>query len=446
MAEEEKAATPTAQTASPAKGYAHAWRALRHRNFRLFVAGQSISMIGAWMTRVAMAWLVYRLTQSSWMLGAIGFASQIPMFLLAPVAGAAIDRIDRRKLLTWTQVLLMAHSLLLAVLTLSHTITIPWIFALSVVQGLVNTFDMPARQSFTVRMVGSRDDLSNAIAITSSIMNSARLIGPSLAGILIAATSEGWCFLVDGISYGAVVTSLLMMRMSAQEFMPAKAGMATQIREGWTYVCTSLPIRDILLLFGVICLLGWPFTVLMPIFAAQVLHGGPNTLGFLLSALGLGALVSAVTMAMRRSVRGLAGQIPVVAILFGCGLIGFGFSRWLWLSLLLLLVCGYGLLRGNNATNTILQTLVDEQMRGRVMSYYTFALEGLAPWGSLIAGGMAHALGAPRAVMISGVACILGGIWFWFRLDTVRAAMRPMYEKLGILPERGLVRADSSRQ
>jgi MFS family permease len=422
------------------KGFSHAWRALRHRNFRLFVSGQVVSMIGTWMTRIALAWLVYRLTKSPWMLGSIGFANQIPSFLLAPVAGVVVDRMDRRRLLTLAQALLMVHSLTLAALTLSHHITIPLLFVLSTFQGIVNALEMPTRQSFTVQMVGNqRLDLSNAIAINSSMMNSTRLIGPALAGMLISATSEGWCFLVDGVSFIAVIASLLMMRMSPAEAVPAKAGVLTQMREGWNYVSNSFPIRSMLMLFAVTCFIGWPFTILMPIFAAQVLHGGPHTLGFLMGALGIGAFISAVGLILRRSVRGLLSHIPQAALLFGVGLILFGFSHWFWLSFFLLLLCGYGMLRGNNATNTIMQTIVDEDMRGRVMSYYTMGLEGLAPWGSLLAGAMARSVGATHAVMISGSIVILAALWFWLRLPSIRTAIRPIYEELGIRPKEILI-------
>jgi MFS family permease len=435
MANEVQEAAITEIPGSELQGYSHAWRALRFRNFRLFVSGQAISLIGTWMTRIAIAWLVYRLTKSPWMLGAVGFANQIPMFLLAPVAGVVIDRVDRHRLLTWTQVLLMIHALLLAGLTLGHLISMPMLFALSAVQGLINTFDMPTRQSFFVQMVEGRDDLSNAIAINSSMFNAARLVGPSIAGLLIAATSEGWCFLVDGISYAAVIASLLMIRIDRAGLTPAKDGVVTQLREGWRYVSHSIPIRSILAMFIVVCLMGWPFTVLMPIFAAQVLHGGAHTLGFLMGALGLGALIASIHLAMRRSVRGLAGKLPVAALIMGGALICFGFSHWLSLSLVLMLAAGFGLLLCTISANTILQTLVHEEMRGRVVSYYTMVLEGMAPWGSLIAGAMASKIGASRAVMVSGVACILGGLWFWSRLSGIRAAMRPMYEHLGIVPK-----------
>ncbi len=423
----------------PASDFSHAWRALRHRNFRLFFTGQSISLIGTWMTRVATSWLVYRLTKSSLLLGTVGFAGQIPTFLLAPLAGVIVDRIDRRKVLVWTQVLAMVQSLLLAWLTLAHRITISEILALSAVQGVINAFDMPGRQSFMVKMVENREDLSNAIAINSSMVNTARLIGPSLAGLLIAATNEGWCFLVDGISYIAVVASLLMMRVPYTREGRHEASMFEQLREGWTYVSNFTPIRTILLMFALLSLMGWPFMVLMPVFAAQVLHGGPHTLGFLMGAVGVGSLISALSLAVRRSVRGLTKMIPIAAAVFGAGLICFGLSTSLWISLPLMLVTGFGMIQGLTISNTIIQTLVDEKMRGRVMSYYTMAFVGMAPWGSLLAGTMAHAIGAPRTVIVSGTVCILGAIWFWSRLPAIRKDMRPIYERLGIVPQRNLV-------
>ncbi len=420
------------------RDFSHAWRALRHRNFRLFFGGQSISLIGTWMTRVATSWLVYRLTRSALLLGAVGFAGQIPTFLFAPFAGVLVDRIDRRKVLLWTQALAMVQSLALAWLTLSHHITIGEILALSVMQGFINAFDMPGRQSFMVKMVGDRADLSNAIAINSSMVNTARLIGPALAGLLIAATSEGWCFLVDGVSYIAVIASLAAMRLPFEEPRAAAASMVSQLREGWTYAAGFRPIRTILSLFALLSLMGWPFMVLMPIFAAQVLHGGPHTLGFLMGAVGVGSLVSALAMVARRSVRGLTKMIPIAALAFGLGLIAFGLSRSFWLSMAMMLLTGFGMMQGLTASNTIIQTLVDEKMRGRVMSYYTMAFVGMAPFGSLLAGTLAHIIGAPRTVVVSGAACILGAAWFWLQLPAVRREMRPVYERLGIIPQPNL--------
>lgn len=426
------------------RDYSHAWRALRHRNFRLFFAGQSISLIGTWMTRVATSWLVYRLTHSALLLGTVGFAGQIPTFLFAPLAGVVVDRIDRRQVLLWTQALAMLQSLALAALTLSHRITIGEVLALSVFQGLINAFDMPGRQSFLIKMVDDRADLSNAIAINSSMVNAARLVGPSLAGLLIAATSEGWCFLADGVSYIAVLVSLFAMHVTRDAAPRHHASAFVQLREGWTYVYGFAPIRIILSLFALLSLMGWPFMVLMPVFAAQVLHGGPHTLGFLMGAVGVGSLISALAMVVRRSVRGLARMIPIAAVAFGVGLIGFGMSRWLALSLPLMLVVGFGMMQGLTASNTIIQTIVDEKMRGRVMSYYTMAFVGMAPFGSLLSGALAHAIGVQRTVIVSGVACILGALWFWSRLPLLRREMHPIYQRLGIVPQTPVVAVDPS--
>jgi MFS family permease len=439
MTPDQNSAQPEQLSSPVPRDYSHAWRALRHRNFRLFFGGQSISLIGTWMTRIATSWLIYRLTKSALLLGTVGFAGQIPTFLLAPLAGVIVDRIDRRKVLVWTQTLAMVQSLALAWLTLSHRINVAEILALSAMQGVINAFDMPGRQSFMVKMVEDRADLSNAIAINSSMVNTARLIGPSLAGLLIAATNEGWCFLVDGVSYIAVIASLLMMRIPPDDLQRATTSMISQLKEGWTYVTGSVPIRSILGLFALLSLMGWPFMVLMPVFAGQILHGGAHTLGFLMGAVGVGSLISALSMVMRRSVRGLSKMIPIAASVFGIGLICFGFSRVLWLSMLMMLVTGFGMMQGLTGSNTIIQTLVDENMRGRVMSYYTMAFVGMAPFGSLLAGALAHAIGAPRTVIVSGVACILGSIWFTSRLPAIRKDMRPIYERLGIVPQRNPV-------
>lgn len=418
----------------PSAGFSHTWRALRHRNFRLFFAGQSISLIGTWMTRIATSWLVFRLTHSAILLGTVSFAGQIPTFLLAPFAGVWVDRLNRRQVLVWTQALAMLQSLALAALTLTHHINIHEVLWLSVFQGCINAFDMPGRQSFMVEMVEDRQDLGNAIAINSSMVNMARLVGPSLAGMLIAATSEGWCFLIDGLSYIAVIASLLMMRIRVAVVKRAAASMVAQLKEGWIYVSGFLPIRSILLLFAIVSLMGMPFVVLMPVFAASVLRGGPHTLGFLMGALGVGALASALSLAARRSVRGLLKMIPISAAVFGVGLILFGASHVLWLSLLMMLITGYGMMQGMAASNTIIQTLVSEDKRGRVMSYYTMAFVGMAPFGSLLAGGLAHLIGAPHTVVVSGLCCILGAAWFSTRVRAVRDEMRPIYIEMGIVP------------
>jgi MFS family permease len=415
-------------------GASHSWRALRHRNFRLYFGGQTISLVGTWMTRIATSWLVYRLTGSALLLGTISFAGQIPTLLFAPFAGVWVDRLDRRQVLVWTQVLSMIQSLTLAALTLSGHITIPLILILSVTQGIINAFDMPGRQAFTVQMVEDRADLSNAIAINSSMVNVARLLGPSLAGMMIAATSEGWCFLVDGVSYIAVIASLLAMRLAPQVVRKPSTSMAHELHEGWKYVSGFVPIRIILVLFALVSLMGMPLVVLMPIEAASILHGGPHTLGFLMGAMGFGSLASALSLAARKSVRGLLRMIPIATIIFGAGLVGFGFSRSFWLSMITVMAAGAGLMQVMAASNTIIQTLTSEDMRGRVMSYYTMAFMGMAPFGSLLAGMMAHKLGAPETMIINGVFMLLAGGWFITRLPVLRRTVRPLYQQLGIIP------------
>jgi MFS family permease len=386
------------------------------------------------MTRVATAWLVYRLTGSALLLGTVSFAGQIPTFLLAPFAGVWVDRLDRRQVLVWTQALSMVESLVLAALTLSGHITIPWLLVMSVLQGCVNAFDMPGRQSFMVMMVDDKRDLQNAIAINSSMVNVARLIGPSLAGMLIAVSSEGWCFLIDGVSYIAVIISLLMMRVHAPIVARKATSMLHELKAGWTYVSEFLPIRTILLLFALVSLMGMPFVVLMPVFAKVVLHGGAHTLGFLMGTMGLGALLSALSLAARRNVRGLVRMIPIAAAVFGLGLVGLGLSHWFWLSLAMVFVAGMGMMQGMAASNTVIQTIVTDDKRGRVMSYYTMAFMGMAPFGSLLAGTMADALGAPRTVLLNGLVVLVGAAWFATRYPAVRRAIRPIYQEMGIIP------------
>jgi MFS family permease len=391
----------TVETEQAAGRFSHAWRALRHRNFKLFVSGQSISLVGTWMTRIATSWLVWRLTHSALLLGVVGFSGQILTFVLAPFAGVLIERMDRRKLLVWTQAAAGVQSLAMAWLTLAGKITVPEIIGLSALQGLINAFDMPGRQSFLVQMVEDKADLGNAIALNSSMVNLARLIGPALAGIVISWKGEGWCFAIDGVSYGAVIVSLLM--------------------------------------FALLSLMGWPYAVLLPIFASTVLHGGAHTLGFLTGASGVGALASAVSLALRKSVRGLTRMIQIAAGMFGLGLILFGLSHVLWLSMLLMLVVGFGMMQGLAASNTVIQTLVPEDKRSRVMSYYTMAFVGMAPFGSLLAGGLAHWVGAPHTVMITGAACIAGCVWFTAELPAVRRVMKPIYIEMGIMPGEAMV-------
>ncbi|HEX6893646.1 MAG TPA: MFS transporter [Bryobacteraceae bacterium] len=412
----------------------HAWRALRHRNFKLFFSGQSISLMGTWMTRLATSWLVYRLTHSALLLGVVSFSGQIMAFVVGPVAGVWVERLNRRKLLVWTQALAAIQSLAMAALTLAHVITLGEVIALAIFQGLINAFDMPGRQSFLIQMVDDRNDLSNAIAINSSMANGARLVGPAFAGIVIAAFGEGWCFLLDGISYFAVIASLLMMRIPPLNMRRHTASMLEQMREGWDYVTTFRPIRTILLLFALLSLMGWPYSVLLPVFAAQVLHGGPHTLGWLTGASGVGAFISAVSLALRKTVVGLMRMIQIAGAMLGGGLVLFGLSNNLWLSLLLLVFVGFGMIQNASVSNTIIQTLVPEDKRARVMSYYTMAFFGMAPFGSLLAGALAHRIGAPHTVMVTGSVCLAASLLFSFELPKLRSIVRPIYQEMGLLP------------
>ena len=412
----------------------HAWRALRHRNFKLFFAGQSISVIGTWMTRLATSWLVYRLTHSALLLGIVSFAGQIVSFALGPFAGVWVERLNRRRLLAWTQTAAAVQSLAMAALTLAHVINLWEVIALTALQGLINAFDMPGRQSFLVQMVEERNDLSNAIAINSSMANGARLIGPAIAGLVIRARSEGWCFLIDGVSYFAVIASLLLMRTKPLDISRNTTSMLEQMREGWDYIRTFRPIRTILLLFGLLSLMGYSYAVLLPIFAGQVLHGGAATFGWLTAASGIGAVASGFSLAARKSVVGLTRMLQIAAAMLGVALILFGVSHTLWLSLTLMVFVGFGLMQGAAVSNTIIQSLVPEDKRARTMSYYTMAFFGAAPFGSLLAGMLAHRVGAPHTVMVTGGFCIAGSLWFTLDPPKVRVIMRPIYQEMGLLP------------
>jgi MFS family permease len=416
-------------------GLRFAMRSLQSRNYRLFFGGQTVSLVGTWMTRLATSWLVYRLTGSALLLGLIGFAGQVPTFILGPVAGAWVDRLDRHRVLLVTQVLSMLQSFALAGLVLTHRITFAQIVWLSVFQGVINAFDMPARQAFLTEMVDNREDLPNAIALNSSMVNGSRMIGPSLAGLVVAGFGEGWCFFIDGASYIAVIASLLAMRFTARQVQHRTTSVMADIVEGWKYVSEFTPVRNLLLLLALVSFVGMPYTVLMPIMAGNVLHGGPNTMGLLMGASGVGALASALMLASRRTVLGLGRVVPLATGIFGAGLVAFGVSRWLPLSMMLMVITGYGMMQEMAASNTILQTIVPEDKRGRAMSFYSMAFAGTAPFGSLGAGYVAQRIGAPTTLMIGGIACVLGAVWFMTQLRRVREMIRPIYIRLGILPE-----------
>jgi MFS family permease len=413
-----------------------ALRALGSRNYRLFFGGQVVSLVGTWMTTTATNWLVYRLTGSALLLGVIAFASQVPAFLLGPFAGIAVDRWDRHRLLVITQTISMVQSLVFAALVLSGRITIEWIVALSMVQGLINAFDMPGRQAFLHTMIENKEDLGNAIALNSSMVNLARLLGPSIAGVVMATAGEGWCFLIDGVSYIAVLIALLRMRIvrSAAAPFPHRNAMQ-QFTEGFRYAFGFGPIRSIILLLALVSLVGVPYSVLMPVFATTVFHGGPHTLGILMTSSGCGALLGALWLAGRRSILGLGRVIPSASILFGIGLITFSFAHVLWLAIPCLVVAGFGFMVQMASSNTVIQTIVDDEKRGRVMSFYMMAFLGTAPFGSLLAGWLSSRIGAGHTLLAGGLCCIAAGLWFARSLPTIRAAVRPIYVRLGILPE-----------
>jgi len=400
-------------------------RALRHRNFRLFFTGQLLSLPGTWIQMVAQSWLIYRLTDSAALLGLAGFASQFPVFLVAPLGGAVADRFSRHRLLIATQLASAVLALGLAALTLSGQVAVWHVFTLASLLGVVNGFDLPARQAFTVQLVG-REDLPNAIALNSSAFNAARLVGPAIAGVLVGAAGEGWCFLLNGVSYATVLGALLAMRLTATERPVHTGSMLAHIVDGVRYVRGHLPIRSLLLLLGMISLAGMPYAVLMPVFADRILGGGPQGLGILMSCAGGGALVGALLLAARRSPRGLGGWVPWAAFGFGLGLVGFSFSRSFWLSGALLVPTGFAMMVQMASSNTLLQMMVPDALRGRVMSLYSMMFMGMAPIGSLLAGSLAEVIGAPATVAGGGALCMLAAVWFRRRLPHIRGAIHSM--------------------
>jgi MFS family permease len=408
-------------------------RALASRNFRLFFSGQSVSLVGTWITRIATSWLVYRLTGSALLLGVVGFCGQIPTLLLAPVAGVLVDRWDRHRILLITQALSLLQSAALAVLTLAGVITVPHVLVLQIAQGVINAFDTPARQAFVSEMVEDRADLPNAIALNSSMVNASRIIGPSIGGIVIAAVGEGWCFAIDAVSYLAVIASLRAMRVAPRARERRETHMREELAVGFRYVTQFVPVRTALILLSLVSIMGMPYTVLMPAISANVLHGGAHTLGFLMTASGAGALGGALYLASRRSVLGLGRAMAVASTTFGVGLVAFSLSRSLVLSLLVLPVVGAGMMITMAATNTIIQTVVREELRGRVMAFYTMAFLGTAPIGSLVAGVAADRIGTQRTILFGGLSCIAAGVWFAFTLPKLREMVRPIYVERGIL-------------
>jgi MFS family permease len=414
-----------AAPASKRSKLAVATRALSHSNFRLFFSGQLISLVGTWMDTVAESWLVYRLTGSALLLGTVAFCSQIPVFLFAPIGGIVADRYNRHRIIVTTQALSMVVAFILAILTLTHRVQVWHIMVLAAAGGVINAFDIPARQAFLIDMVG-REDLLNAIALNSSMFNGARIIGPAVAGMVVAAVGEGWCFMANSLSYIAVITGLLMMKLEKREERVRETSPLQDVVEGFRFVKNTGPIRAILLLLGLISLVGMPYAVLMPVFAAQILHGGAKALGILMCATGVGALAGAASLAARVGVKGLAKLIAVAAGGFGCALIAFSFSRIFWLSAVLLVPVGFCMMVQMASSNTLVQSMVPDTMRGRVMSVYSMMFMGMAPFGAFFAGAIAHRIGAPYTVALGGLACIASGTLFAMNLPKIRGKAREL--------------------
>ncbi|MCC3471820.1 MULTISPECIES: MFS transporter [unclassified Microcoleus] len=407
--------------------------ALRSQNYRLFFAGQGISLIGSWMTQVATVWLVYNLSDSPWMLGVVGFTSQIPTLILLPFAGVLIDRTNRHRVIIATQILAMVQSLALAFLALTGAVNIWQLLVLSLFQGAINAFDAPARQAFVPELVEKKEDLANAIALNASMFNGARLIGPAIAGLVIGTVGPSYCFLLDGISYIAVIAGLLAMKIKPRKIAASNTKPLQRLKEGFDYAFGFPPIRAILLLLALVSFAGMSHTVLVPIFATKILNGGPQTLGFLMAASGVGAFAGAIYLIGRKSIVGIGKLIAISPAIMGFGLIGFGLSRILWLSLIMMLFVGFGFIIQFAGGNTFLQTIVEDDKRGRVMSIYTMAFFGVTPFGNLVAGGMANYIGSPNTVILGGIICILGSIFFTRQLPALKNLVRPLYQKMGLI-------------
>lgn len=409
-------------------------RSLANKNFRLLFFGQTLSMTGTWMQNIALSWLVYRLTGSPLLLGIVGFAGQIPVSIVSPFAGVIIDRSNKHKIILFTQILAMLQAVILAFLFFAGRLSIELIIFLSASLGLVNAFDMTARQAFVSEIIENKHDLGNAIALNSSLVHLARLVGPSLAGIIIAAWGEGFCFLINAISYLAVIFSLLMMWVVPKN-KKKPANLLWELKEGLAYAARSNPIRSLLLLMALNSTIGMSYTIIMPVFAKEVLHGGPQILGFLMGTAGLGALIGALFLASRKSVVGLDKIISLAALFLGIGLLLLSFAKTLFFSSVLIVLIGFAMMVMMSSGNTILQTIVDEDKRGRIMSLFITAFMGTAPLGSLLAGTIAGRLGVPVTFFASGIICLLGSVVFYFTLPKLTVEIKAIYKKLGILQE-----------
>jgi MFS family permease len=411
------------------------FRSLSYRNYRLFFSGQGISLIGTWMQRIALPWLVYHMTGSVFLLGLVGFAGQIPTFLLSPIAGVLTDRWNRYYVLIASQVIAMLQATVLTLLFYSGSIQVWHIVVLNIVLGTFNAFDVPSRQSLVIDLVEKKEDLGNAIALNSLMFNGARLIGPPVAGILLASAGEGICFLSNAISYLFVIVSLLLMKVPDRSRPGRTSHILKDMHEGFNYSFKFAPIKHLILLLAVVSLMVMPYTTLMPVFAKEVLHGDSNTFGFLMGAAGMGALLGGLWLASRRTIIRMGVIVPVAAAMSGVGLIAFSVSRYLPVSLAMLFIAGMGMMLHTATSNTILQTIVDEDKRGRVMSLYTMAIMGTAPFGSLMAGGLAKLIGSPNTIMAGGIVCIIWAALFFRRLPDLKDLVNPIYIRLGIIPE-----------
>jgi len=409
-------------------------RALRNRNYRLFFTGQGLSLIGTWMQSVAMGWLVYRLTNSPFYLGIVGFASQVPVLIAAPLGGVLADRLDRKRILIITQLLSMFQALAVTILAMTGVIQ-PWhIIILGMLLGAINGFDMPTRQAFVCELVDNPDDLPNAIALNSFIFNGARLIGPPIAGILIALTGEGICFLINAVSFVPVLAAFAAMKIKPITIARHNGPLLAGLKEGVSYAFGFVPIRVILILLVFIGLVAMPYAVLLPVFARDVLNGDSKTLGFLMAASGVGATTGAMFLASQRNVGRLGGIIASSMCTFAIGIIVFSASRTLWFSMIMMALIGFGLMVLIVSLNTLLQTIVDDEKRGRVMSLYSMAFIGMAPLGSLLAGSSAHSIGAPLTVRLCGVLCLLAAVLFFRKLLEISKLIRPIYARKGVIP------------
>lgn len=407
-------------------------RAFRYRNYRLFFFGQGISLIGTWMQSVATSWLVYRLTHSSLSLGIMAFSGQIPVLLISPFAGVLNDRWNRRSALIIIQFLALTQALSLAIVTVTGHAMLWNIILLTFFLGLVNSFEMPTRQSLVIELVDDRKDLGNAIALNSTVFNGARLIGPAIAGILVARFGEAVCFFANAATYLAAIIAFCMMKNSGSANNSKRQNIFTELKEGFAYAAKFGPIRDLLLLILLLSFVGMSFPVVLPVIAAKALGGGSGVYGALVAASGFGAFAATVYLAMRANVMGLGRIVSIGMFLFGFALIGFSFSRMIPLSLVLVAIAGGAMILNMAASNTIIQTIVDENKRGRVMSMYVMAFMGSAPAGSLFSGYVANSFGAPVAVFIGGLCALSGGVLFAKRLPEIRKIIQPIYREKGI--------------